>query len=765
MKSDIPEDQAQYRKMIMKVQQRMLRSAMWSDDRRSTWVRMYALWRRLQDRVDTGDEYGIRLGYALALVEQINSKITEPMLNMGIPFAVFPTEMGDGPSADNFSQIVRDFYAKPNVQMGKRRSKKEMVITGNRWEVDEWLHTERPGLMWGKVPILVSMPLSSPDGSPLRADATKDPANRLYDVTTGQVLEGPPTPGATYVRSPFPPTAQTKLAKPIPVQVDAEVPRQIVTHCGFNTRYPSVFDMYPEPERKTIDTGQKTDMTWVVEDMGELSLEQLCREVYVDPNTKATMPVYDFTALLKAAGGPAQRRYERILEGREAEPDGFGPLIRPNRDWAAQTDWGRVDKDKVYPTEGTVDRASSEDQDKIWVAQHREAGEILTVAQGRFIIHRRLNPWHVPKLRTRIENYTTDPEFVYGPGALEPIEDELGEMDDIHSMSMDNFFRLVNKMLYIREDAIVSEDDFKPRAGGRIRISGSVGSVREAVMDGQYPNVVAEMLGAESNTRGLIEFESSNLDGSPGVGGTKQSHKTKGGMETIAVNINTRFITIQSQSLINEALAGLSMQELFEQFAFTKSSYRIVREDGSTAYAKFNKDDIFTNGRGFNFVVSVDPTWGNTQAQRQDAQDVFDLGIGYEKLRKEIGDPSMRRLVLDKLFEDLLKKHGRRDVSGFFVMPDNSVSPEEELQLLMQGGIAECRGDLQHHVTTHLLQMQSPKLLQAVEANKADPDTIKKLGMLVQMCMARLAEFMRDPQGAAQERLSKAGVRPPAGPQ
>ena len=64
MPSDIPSDPNVYKKLVMKVQMRMLRSSMWSDTQRQTWVRMYKIWRRIQDGEASGDEEGNQWGAA-----------------------------------------------------------------------------------------------------------------------------------------------------------------------------------------------------------------------------------------------------------------------------------------------------------------------------------------------------------------------------------------------------------------------------------------------------------------------------------------------------------------------------------------------------------------------------------------------------------------------------------------------------------------------------------------------------------------------------
>ena len=725
MLSDIPTDDQAYRKLLSKVSLRMFRSRTWQDPWMEEWVRMYRWWRIIKDRAAGGDrDYQVFLGYCFGMCERINSKVTEPMLQMGVPFGVFPTKFGDGQKAENFSQWCRNWYSKPNNQEALRRSKKEMIITGNRWEFDEWVNIKVKGKMWGKAP--------------------KEVKTQIVDPKTGQpIMRGGK------------PVIKTDI-----VLVDAEVETDITTHYGFNTVYDSVFNVYPEPDRRTIGTGQRTDVSWVVRDRGELALEEMAREFYTDPNSGAAVPVYDFSKMLHAYGRKAEERYAKIMQGKDAE-DNYGPLITPQKDWNFSSDWGEMDKDSVAPTGATVDRASCEDRDKIRVTQHLQANEILDIANGRWVIRCRRDPWHVPGIKGRIENYTQDPEFIYGPGAIKPVEDELRELNLTHEGCMDNAWRIIMKMIYVKEDAIISWDDFNARAGGKIRISNKYPNIQSAVMNADQSNVVTEMLGMESDIKGLIEFVSSESDGSPGVAGTKQWHKTAKGMEDIRINTNTRFITMAAQAFINEGNRGISMQNFLNQFWFEKQPVRVVGENGTTSYMEMTKEDIYTEGRRFDLVVEVDPLFGNLDAQRQMAMSMFDRAVDFKKMAVELKDPTMRHPNLDFLYENLLKKFGYRDTSKVFSLPSGAMDPDQEFMILAQGGVCECKGDLQSHILAHLLHLASPALKADMESGKVHKDTARNLNLLIQQDMAKLATFMKDPQGAASQKLNSLGMSLP----
>lgn len=722
--NDVPQNELLYRNLISRVQLRMLRSAAWAQPWHEKAVRYYKIWRKIKDAAYDPDEPNLFLGYAFSIVEQIHSKITEPILKMRPPCDVLPMRFGQGRQADNFKAVCRNWYAKPNMQEPFCRSKKEMCIVGTRFEIDEWQNKQLRGKMWGKAP--KEIPLILPNG---------------------EVMVGPDGKPMTTT-----------------VMVDAEVERTIPVHYGFNTRYPSFFNVYPEPNRPTIGTGARTDCAWLIEDMGELAIADMIGESYVDPHDKKVKPLYDFDRLLHDAGRKAEERYKRIRLGESADdtPDNYGPLIVPVNRWSQNTDYGREDKDSVAPSEGSVDRQSSEDRDKIWVVREMQGDSLVTIANGAYIIQRVKCPWHVPEMPARVENYTQDPEFLYGLSVISPIEDEIYELNDIHNLAMSNWIRIINKMVAVSAGAIVSMDDFRPRAGGKIRIRGDV-DVRTAIQSVDQDDPTLSMLHQESNVRGLIEFTSSQADMSPGTSGTKQTHKTYKGMVEIQNQLAVRFLTMQRQALINEARRMMSMERFFSQFQFEKTPFRIYRDDGSTALAEFNKDDIFTDGIGFEFAIELDLNFGDTAVTRQQNLFLFDRAVEYMRTIRQLGLRKAREIDLSVLFEQNLRDFGRVDTTRLFKLPTEEITPEDELGIVMQGGVAECAGDLQDHIETHLLQIGSPNLKRAIEAGKASPDTIRRLQLMVQQAMARLTTFVRDPQAAADQKRQRALMAPNVG--
>lgn len=720
MASEIPTDDRQYKKLVDKISLRYLRSVQDCTEDFEKYRRMERWWGQKREDAVEGDEYAIMLGYAFSIVERMHAKITEPLFQMGLPCDTYARRFGDQGKAQNLQHIQKNFYAGPNFQESLSKSKKSMCVVGHRWEFDGWLHVVRNGKRWGQVEQVIEVPIKR------RPDGTPD-------------MSGP-------------------MARSV-VMVPAEVPIKRPVHYGFNTECPRWDEVYPEPGRTTIDTGQKTDMSWIIRDLGYLAIEDLAKEVRYDVNSKSDVPLYDFGRLLHDAGTAAEKRYAKIMDGQSGAADNFGSIIIPIRAWDNQS--GRSG------WSNRTEQNGSEDRDKVWVAQHREMGEILTIAQGKYIIHRMVDPWHVPGLKARIENYTTDAAGrLRGKGAIEPIEGELAEFEDMHNLSMQNIFRIVNRMTYVNTEAIVNEDDFDSRAGGLVRIKGDVADVRAAVVEANQSSPINEMLAVESSLKGLIEFVSMEIDGSPGVQGTKQNHKTKGGMDLIYTALAPSYARFQRQARINETRRCANMADILAQFHFNKMPFRLVKPDGSTAFAEFSKEDIDTEGRGFDFGYSVDPMWGNPQQKLSLKSVIYQSAIEYMSLPKNIRGLNSKDVNISDLFDDMLQESGYTDTSKLFTIPDGSKSPEEELEILAQGGTLDgCKGDLIHHIQTHFLQIASPGLKAMIEDEKADKDTARKLQLLIEQAMAKMVTFMRDPQGSSMERLNNIGgaMPPPPG--
>ena len=229
-------------------------------------------------------------------------------------------------------------------------------------------------------------------------------------------------------------------------------------------------------------------------------------------------------------------------------------------------------------------------------------------------------------------------------------------------------------------------------------------------------------------------------------------------MEQLESIIGTRFGVMAAQALISECVLGENMLYMVEQFHMDKVSYRRTQDDGTTVYKKFDRTDVDTEGRGLKLLISVDPTWGNTYLERQDSLGLLDRFISYEELRHKLQDPTMKKANISAQLEKVIKTFGQRDMTGLFSLPTGEMDPAQEMEILAQGGVVQCKGDPIEHARTHLLQANSPGLAQAMTAGKADPKTKTNLLLLVQENMARMSAFLKDPQGAAAERLNRAGL-------
>jgi hypothetical protein len=140
---------------------------------------------------------------------------------------------------------------------------------------------------------------------------------------------------------------------------------------------------------------------------------------------------------------------------------------------------------------------------------------------------------------------------------------------------------------------------------------------------------------------------------------------------------------------------------------------------------------------------------------------MFDRAVDFKKMAVELKDPTMRHPNLDFLYENLLKKFGYRDTSKVFSLPSGAMDPDQEFMILAQGGVCECKGDLQSHILAHLLHLASPALKADMESGKVHKDTARNLNLLIQQDMAKLATFMKDPQGAASQKLNSLGMSLP----
>lgn len=481
------------------------------------------------------------------------------------------------------------------------------------------------------------------------------------------------------------------------LEVTAKYPLKI----GYATRFPSIFLVHPEPGVKRVDK-----LRWIIEEVPSVALEELERLHYVDPTTKETKPIYDLTELKKE------------LEG---TPDGSLRPCAPAGSSSATTNTGvknPYDTSKEQP-----------DANMVHLLHVHEVNKIYTIAQGKYIIRVVEEPFHKPGLKWRLRLYTQDKEALFGIGAIQPAEHLFYELNDTHNLHMTNAIRIVNKMIGYHEDMIPYKDDFKPRAGGKIRIK-ETDDVHKALVPVEQGDVTASMLRLESNSKGLLESVLSIADLSPGVEGTKAYHKTYGGMMEIQSNMAKRFGIMRRLRLANCQKQVSSMYFFFEQFMHEPINISgVINKAGELAAMTYSRDDINTNGIGFETIIEEDPAFGDTAVQRTQNMVLFDLSIKYNEAREKFKDYNSPQASLYQAYQNVLESFGKSNTAKFFNEGTVETSPEDELMMIVQGSdvVPSPFENLTKHLATHITQANDPELLAAVQGQKLPPDTLQKL--------------------------------------
>lgn len=652
-------------------------------------VRFWKIYRAMQDTLEDTDEPNTFLPYAFGIVEKIVYKMSEPILKMMPPCRALPKRIGQDEQARKFEQIARNYYSGSAYQLGYISSCREEAIVGSAWEIDQWYQDYLPAKRWVKQKKQAPMPA-------IRSMA-------------GKVL---PLNNAKYE-----------------YEEEVEVPYLFPQRIGYGIEFPSFFDIIPE------DPGLKrlSDQHWIMHDIRSIAISDLQKQMITDPVTGQKRPVYDLKQLLDEAG--------------EHRPGG----IFPQRAWQ-NYDYGKEARDVVNATQNNQNDQAFNDVDRVWLLTIYEPDRIVSIAQGRYVVRDIRDPWQKPRLPFRLRTYTSDPQFLYGIGALQPIEDMIYELNDIHNLSMANWIRIINKMIVYNEGAIPYKDDFKPSALGRIRVKNNV-DVRAAIMEVPHTDPAPSMLTMESNSKGIIEQAISVADFSPGVQGTKQTHKTARGLIQIEQNLQTVFTILQRQQLANAQGQMDSMEMFLSQFQFDKAPYRIYRDDGTTALSEFSKEDIDTQGLGFDYVIEVDPSFGDDMIRANLLLSLFRQALEYEQWRKGAGMPDAKQMRIDYIMQAILPKFGFSDTSKIFSLPNNIKDPSQELELIARGipVTVQPGEDMIGHLMQHMKDLANPALMDAIKAGKAQPKTLIWLQAHAEQTKAAIGTTLSDPLFAVQK--------------
>ena len=705
MLNQIPQDPKEKLDLINLAEKRFKQSTGHFRDIRDAWVRFYKIYRALKDAAEEdSDEPDTFLPYAYGIIENVVSKAIEPLFKLKPPCKPIPKKKGHQKAADNFATVARQYFSSPEYQVDYTESTKEEAIFGSAWEKDEYLQEYTEVRVWGYSLVKGAM-------AGIKSFLGK------FIPLSGENGE-------------FTHKARTEKTVKVPSRV------------GYRCEFPDIFDIHPEPGVKKVK-----EMHWILEEVRAVGLEDLRKQMYKDPETGKMVGCYDLTEI------------DKFL----AEGEGKGHVLTPERKWAADgTDHGKMVRDLRESPEEEKDE--NETVNKLWIVNMHEPDRIVTIANGLWIIRVMKNHLQRPRLPFRLRRYSVDKAQFYGTGAIEPIEELLYELNDIHNLSMANWIRIINRMLFYDPDKIPFPDDFNPRAGGKIRVRSDV-DPRSAIYDPeQQSDPSTSMLKMESNSRGLIEWTNGVSDLSPGVEGTKQSHETLGGLLEIQANFRNRFSTIQRLHLASYAEQMDSMEALFNQYQFDPMPFRQYSDDGSLAYLDLSLDDTDTEGMGFDYMMETDPSFGDDNLQRQFNVQLFDISLKYENWRAQLGGPEAEKLNLARLMRKIYNDFGWTDTSEILVSPNGVMEPGDEIEAMLSGmEVHPMPGEnLIQHLVDHIITRNSPKWKEGLASGKIPPEAGMALDAHIAETHALIQQIAADPVKAAETKVAVAG-RPQEG--
>ena len=494
---------------------------------------------------------------------------------------------------------------------------------------------------------------------------------------------------------------------------------------GYYTRFPSIFLMRPQPR---VDSVEK--MKWLIEIEERRALQDLREQQVVDPATGEKVPFF---------------RLEKIDEEKSG-----GKVITPaeldqkGNDYMAQL---RQIQDGVSQNEQTPDQGSIDELTLEWVW---EDDRVFVIANGLWVIAYIENLLHRPGIPYRIKGCTPQKHSLYARGMIEPVEFLLYELDDIHVLSMRQWMRAIHKMIAYNPEAVPhAQNDFKRRADGKIRVTPPLGgSVAGQIMVIPTENVGREMLLAESNNKGLVERALGMPDFSQGVEGTKQDHDTLGGLQEIKAQAAKRVASIRRQELAGYQKQMWRMEGMFSQFQMDKAPFSYHGPDGATAMLELDLWDIDTQGRGFDFPIIYDPSFGDDALMRNQKMVLMDTATKYNQAIMTMFPPGTKPLAqLEVIFGDLCKAFGYTDTASILKRPDGTMTPEEKLQAMLRGEPVAIspNEDLVACYAFMAAQMMNPQLALAAETGQAPPDIMLRVQAHIKMLQGAIMQAVENP--------------------
>jgi len=682
--------------LVAKQQKRLTSSAKFYSSYFDKWKIFYKMYHSIKEAAADTDEPNMLIPIAYGIVEDAVARLAIPILQK-LPVSVRAKASKYAENATKFYNACKDYFGGSDYRLDRIASEREYVITGNAWEIYSWKNDWLMGKEW-------------------------------KNVEEEEEIEYP---------VPFLGKAVQMVKEVLKINKPKEVAKEFPAQIGFHTRFPSIFSMFPEPGIKKFES-----MSWVIEAEGVVSIADLEKAVYLDPETREKKPLYDLSELLAS------------VEGKKSKIKPECPELGTGED-ISQIIAGR---------DNNV--GGDSDEPSVYITRtFQKDNTILTVANGKFLIHAIAEVYHYPVMPVQLRVYTQDKENLFGTGIIEPILELLFEINDIHNMSFQNWIRTINKMVVYDEAVIKYPDDFTPRAGGKIRANLLAGgNVNAAFGVVDHQDVTASMINMESQTMGKIEKTISISDLTPGSMGTKAYHKTYGGLMEIQSSFARRFEIMSMTGLAYLTKQMQIMYWMFQQFMFDDMPMGTFQE-GVFKAEQYRREDFDSGGQGFLFMQSTDPSFGDAAVQRNQLMVLFDQGLKYENNRMMSKDPELKRVALDKLFEQNLAAFGVQDINSIIALPNGILSPQQEFDMMLQGMPPKVnpRENFIEHLIAHTQQRNKPEFMDAVTSGQVPPEVVAIQDAHIQETMDMVKLYMENIDEVAMAKQASETAQDPEG--
>lgn len=298
---------------------------------------------------------------------------------------------------------------------------------------------------------------------------------------------------------------------------------------------------------------------------------------------------------------------------------------------------------------------TSRDVAEVWECWHRD-GTVTTILNQKMVVRLVENPFdHGEFPFVRIVDHLNPHEF-WGTGEIEHLEGIQDSVNAIWNQRIDNVRLILNKMFYVRDDAVEDKRDLRTRPGGLVRVSGdNFGSIDEAIRPVDFGDVTTSSYEEVNALMDLGKTITGANDYSSGQDPADATNQTATGAAILTEQGNIRF-QMKVQLAEMTGLRSLMRQygALLQQFTPAGMTMRVIGPDGTVTFK--NVDQASLAG-AFDYDIEAESSTVTESMRREQSMGLLNLLAG-------TGAVNVQALI-----EDVLRDFGKKDIQRYMGVP------------------------------------------------------------------------------------------------